>query len=177
MNAHSVSFLKDKLNTSTQKLVLLSAATGGIYMLMWLYRHHDTITEEVEQGFSSRVMIIWMAVCFGMAAFLRPLFPVQIDEYGYSYDSLAETMSVICFLLSLAAIVLYIVWAFKARMALQQYALTQYRFELKMNPVWTILFHVFYISYCINAMPDALAKHQIIHGKPEVSAADSTPQQ
>lgn len=100
---------------------------------------------------------------------LKMAFPVQIDEYGdvYGYSRGAETMYGIATLVSLVWIILTIIWAFRARAALQQYALTQFRFELKMNPVWTFLFHIFYINYCINAMPESLAKHRIIYGEPD----------
>lgn len=176
MSAQSITALKEKLNTSTWHLVLLALATHGIYPLMWLYKNQDTIMHEVGQRFSSGTLLIWMAVCSGVSVMVNLLFPVQVDQYGYAYDSTAETMAGIAVLISLAWVVLTIVWAFKARAALQQYALTRFRFELKMNPAWTILFHVFYINYCINAMPDALAKHQIIHGKPGTPVTDNTPQ-
>ncbi|HGY4225328.1 hypothetical protein NMD51_20615 [Escherichia coli] len=173
MSDSTISSLKEKLNTPTWHLVLLAAATYGIYPLMWLYKNQDTIMDEVGQRFSSGTFIVWMAVCSGVSVMLNLLFPVQVDQYGYAYDSSAQMMAGLALLISLAWIVLTIVWAFKARAALQQYALTQFRFELKMNPAWTILFHVFYINYCINAMPEALAKHQIIHGKPGVAATTS----
>lgn len=173
MSSQSITALKEKLNTPTWHLVLLAAATYGIYPLMWLYKNQDTMMNEVGQRFSSGTFIVWMAVCSGVSIMINLLFPVQVDQYGYAYDGSAQTMAGLAFLISLTWIVLTIVWAFKARAALQQYALTQFRFELKMNPAWTILFHVFYINYCINAMPEALAKHQIIHGKPEATPAVS----
>lgn len=173
MSDSTISSLKEKLNTPTWHLVLLATATYGIYHLMWLYKNQDTIMDEVGQRFSSGTFIVWMAVCSGVSVMLNLLFPVQVDQYGYAYDSSAQMMAGLAFLISLAWIVLTIVWAFKARASLQQYALTQFRFELKMNPAWTILFHVFYINYCINAMPEALAKHQIIHGKPDVATTTS----
>lgn len=173
MSSQSITALKEKLNTPTWHLVLLAAATYGIYPLMWLYKNQDTMMNEVGQRFSSGTFIVWMAVCSGVSIMINLLFPVQVDQYGYAYDGSAQTMAGLAFLISLAWIVLTIVWAFKARAALQQYALTQFRFELKMNPAWTILFHVFYINYCINAMPEALAKHQIIHGKPAATQAVS----
>ncbi|MGK16404.1 hypothetical protein D9F53_17530 [Escherichia coli] len=159
-------------------LVLLGAATYGVYPLMWLYKYQDTIMDETRQRFSSSAMIIWMAVCLGISAMLKMAFPVQIDEYGdvYGYSRGAETMYGIATLVSLVWIILTIIWAFRARAALQQYALTQFRFELKMNPVWTFLFHIFYINYCINAMPESLAKHRIIYGEPDSRPRDNSPQ-
>ncbi|WP_337262773.1 MULTISPECIES: DUF4234 domain-containing protein [unclassified Serratia (in: enterobacteria)] len=169
MSTPSVSSLKEKINTSTWHLALLTFATGGIYPLLWLYKHQDTLMQETGQRFSSRALVIWMAVCFGIAAVLRPMAQPVYDDYRY--NSSYETLAILVFLLSLAAAVLYAVWAFKARSALQHYALTQFRFELKMNLAWTLFFNIYYINYCINAMPEALAKHQIIHGKPEPTAA------
>ncbi|MDN0846240.1 DUF4234 domain-containing protein [Escherichia coli] len=178
MNDSTISSLKEKLNTSTWHLVLLGVATYGVYPLMWLYKYQDTIMDETRQRFSSSAMIIWMAVCLGISAMLKMAFPVQIDEYGdvYGYSRGAETMYGIATLVSLVWIILTIIWAFRARAALQQYALTQFRFELKMNPVWTFLFHIFYINYCINAMPESLAKHRIIYGEPDSRPRDNSPQ-
>lgn len=65
MNDSTISSLKEKLNTSTWHLVLLGAATYGVYPLMWLYKYQDTIMDETRQRFSSSAMIIWMAVCLG----------------------------------------------------------------------------------------------------------------
>ena len=175
MTASAITSLKDKLNTSTWHLVLLSIASYGIYPLMWLYKNQDAIMQETGKRFSSQSLIVWMAVCSGLSITLKLLFPLQVDEYGYSADDTAMTLYGLATLISLAWIVLMVVWAFKARAALQHYALTQFRFELKMNPVWTVLFHVFYTNYCINAMPEALAKHRIIHGQP--STGTETPQQ
>lgn len=172
MTATSITSLKNKLNTSTWHLVLLCIPTAGAYLLMWLYKHQDTIMTEVGQRFSSRAMVVWMAVCMGISLSLKVMFPLQLDDYGYSINDTATTMQGIAVLFSLAWCVLTVIWAFKARAALQQYALTQFRFDLKMNAAWTFLFHVFYINYCINAMPEAMAKHQIIHGKPQSDSGE-----
>ncbi|MGA4650101.1 hypothetical protein ACK6WK_22305 [Citrobacter portucalensis] len=84
------------------------------------------------------------------------------DPYGY--DSTGDILLAISGLLSVASGVMYVVWAFKARTALRHYALNTFRFDLKINAFYTVLFNVFYITYCINDMQQALAKHQIIHG-------------
>lgn len=177
MTTPPISALKNKLNTSTRHLVLLSIPTYGIYPMMWLYKHQDTIMQETGQRFSSRVLVIWMAVCMGLSYLLRIAFPVQLDEYGDVDDGIGTGVLGLATLLMLACSILLIVWAFKARAALQQYALTQFRFDLKMNAAWTFFFNVFYINYCINAMPEAMAKHQIIHGKPQSGSNDAQEQQ
>lgn len=176
MTEPAITSLKNRLNTSTWHLVLLSLVTNGIYSLMWLYKHQDTIMQETGQRFSSRTLIIWMAVCAGVSVLLRLTFPVQTDGYGYD-NSAADVMQGVAMLISLAWCVLTIVWAFKARAALRQYALTTFRFDLRMNAFYTVIFNVFYIMYCINDLPQALAKHQIIYGNTSSVAVEDQAQQ
>ncbi|MDM2796253.1 hypothetical protein OGY16_02825, partial [Citrobacter sp. Cpo131] len=68
-------------------------------------------------------------------------------------------------LLSVASAVMLIVWAFKAKLALQAYALNEFKFELKMNPFYTFIFSIYYIVYCINDMESELQKHNVIYRK------------
>lgn len=156
----SITTLKEKLATPTLHLALLTVATGGVWPLVWLYKHQDTLMQETGQRFSSSVLVIWMAVCFGLGAFLRPYSMPRIDEMNYIHTPVV--MIALTFILSVACGVLYIVWAFKARAALQHYALTQFQLELKMNVFYTLAFSIYYVNYCINALPDALAKQQIL---------------
>ncbi|MDK9365455.1 DUF4234 domain-containing protein [Lelliottia wanjuensis] len=156
----SITTLKEKLATPTLHLALLTVATGGVWPLIWLYKNQGTLMQETGQRFSSSVLIIWMAVCFGLGAFLRPYSMPQIDEMNYIHTPVV--MIAITGILSIALMVLYIVWAFKARAALQHYALMQFQLELKMNLFYTFAFSIYYVNYCINALPDALAKQQIL---------------
>ncbi|CAH5166976.1 TPA: DUF4234 domain-containing protein [Klebsiella pneumoniae] len=160
----SITTLKDKLATPTLHFALLSVATGGIYPLLWLWKHQDTVMQETGREFSSPLLVIWMAVCFGLAAVLRPYTTPQIDPLNYTLHTPMAVIA-ITFILTMALMVLYIVWAFKARTALQHYALTQFHFELKMNVFYTLAFSVYYINYCINALPESLAKHQLLRGQ------------
>lgn len=159
----SITALKDKLTTLTLHFVLLSVATGGVYPLLWLWKHQETIMQETGQAFSSSLLVLWTAICFGLAAFLRPYSMPRVDEMNYIHTPVV--MIALTFILTIACGVLYIVWAFKARSALQHYALTQFHFELKMNLFYTFLFNVYYINYCINALPDSLVKHQLLRGQ------------
>ncbi|WP_336220715.1 hypothetical protein [Citrobacter amalonaticus] len=171
----SITTLKEKLATPTLHLALLTVATGGVWPLIWLYKNQDTLMQETGQRFSSSVLIIWMAVCFGLGAFLRPYSMPQIDEMNYIHTPVV--MIAITGILSIALMVLYIVWAFKARAALQHYALTQFQLELKMNLFYTFAFSLYYVNYCINAMPDALAKQQILRAHLQQPVMQAAPQQ
>nr|WP_036016589.1 hypothetical protein [Budvicia aquatica] len=155
-----ISTLKNALKTNTLSFVLLSLVSGGIYTLMWLYKNQSIMTDTINNKFSQGSFIIWIAVCFGLSNQLSNIVSIGVDEYGSGYDSVV----ILVLLLSLATNVLLIVWAFKAKIALQHYVLTTFKFELKMNVFYTFMFNVFYITYCINVMPEALQKHKIIHG-------------
>jgi hypothetical protein len=72
-----------------------------------------------------------------------------------------ETMIVIGLLISLPGNVLYVVWAFKAKQALQEYCLDEFKIDLKVNLFYTVLMNVFCINYCINDLPEAQRKNQI----------------
>jgi hypothetical protein len=61
--------------------------------------------------------------------------------------------------------ILEIVWAFKAKAALQEYVLNEFKIELRMNAFYTFGLTVFYINYCINDLPEVLRKNQILRGQ------------
>lgn len=174
MTEPAIHTLSNRLNTPTGNLVLLSLVTNGIYSLMWLYKHQDTIMQETGQRFASRLLIIWMAVCVGVSTALRLFFPLQLDRYGDSVNATADMMQGLATLISFAWCVLAVIWAFRARAALCQYALTTFRFDLQLNIFYTALFNIFYIMYCINDLPQALMKHQIINGKSQPQAHQKT---
>ncbi|WP_049191998.1 hypothetical protein, partial [Serratia marcescens] len=118
------------------------------------------------------LFIIWLAVCFGLSR----QFGVMASPDLAGYDTGSDTLLVLSAILSFATGVMYIVWAFKARAALRHYALNTFRFDLRMNAFYTVAFNVFYITYCINDMPQALAKHRIIHGQAPVPPESPSPQ-
>ncbi|MBQ4789012.1 MULTISPECIES: DUF4234 domain-containing protein [Pectobacterium] len=155
-----ISDLKQRLDTKTLNFVLLTLVTCGVWPIVWLFKKQSIISEITKYPFSNELFVIWIAICFGMSRQLAAM--VSTDIYGY--DPTSDTLLALSGILSLACAVLYVVWAFKARTALRHYALMEFRFDLKMNVFYTIVFNVYYITYCINAMPDALAKHKIIYG-------------
>ncbi|KJG05884.1 hypothetical protein UA38_22280 [Photobacterium kishitanii] len=147
----NISTLKNNINTKTLNLFLLSIATMGIYPLLWLYRSNLTISDITKSKITGDTYIIWIAVCVGLGGF-----------FSRHNQSLFLVLGAI---LSISSTVLYIVWAFKAKKALQKYALNEFRFELKMNIFYTFFFNVYYINYCVNDLPEALNKQQILTGQ------------
>jgi multisubunit Na+/H+ antiporter MnhB subunit len=74
---------------------------------------------------------------------------------------------VISQLLSLASSILFIVWAFKAKSALQEYALNTHKIDFRMKVFYTLIFNVYYINYCFNDLPESKRKQDILKGNTE----------
>ena len=72
--------------------------------------------------------------------------------------------NVIALLLSIAFNVLFIVWAFKAKSALQEYASNEHQIDLNMNGFYTFLFSIYYINYCINEITEIKNKNVNLNG-------------
>lgn len=154
-----ISELKNKIGNKTLNLVLLSIATAGIYPLLWLWRNVRIINEVTGRKTADDVFLIWMAVCAGLSTIFA-----GNDDLFSALVSLA---------LTIALAVLYIVWAFAAKRALQEYALNQHGVDLRMNGFYTFLFTAYYINYCINDLPEAKRKQEILssHATPAAPAS------
>lgn len=148
---HNIAELKEKLNTKTLHLVLLTIATFGIYPLLWLTRHYETFNRITKKPTIDMNNIVWMAVCLGIGSSLS--------------GSHNETINLIVLLSFLTVSILEIVWAFKAKAALQEYVLNEFKIELRMNAFYTFGLTIFYINYCINDLPEVLRKNQILRGQ------------
>ncbi|HHQ6552127.1 TPA: hypothetical protein ACSTJZ_001995 [Serratia fonticola] len=150
----NVNALKDGINTKVLNFVLLTVATGGIYPMMWLYVNQKKLTEELKSNFVASDYPLWLAVVTG--------FGWLLVDISYAISDTETVLDHIATLLSVASAVMLIAWSFKAKTALQAYALNKFKFELKMNPFYTFIFNVYYIVHCINNMESELKKHNII---------------
>lgn len=153
----NINVLKNKIDTKVLKFVLLSFATGGIYPLMWLYLNQPKLTEEMKSDFVAKDYPLWLAVVTG--------FGWLLSDIGMAVSDNVTVFDLVAKLLMYASMVMFLVWTFKAKKALQAYALNEFRFELKMNPFYTFIFNIYYVVYCINDMESELQKHNIIYSK------------
>lgn len=143
--------LKDKINTKTLNAVLLCMATAGLYALLWLSRNNKIISDTIKIRLVDDTYIIWLAVCLGLGGLLS--------------NSATPSTALLSLVLMIASSALYIVWAFKAKKALSEYALSEFKIDLRMNGFYTFLFHIFYINYCINDLPEQQRKQNILRGQ------------
>ena len=146
----TITEIKDKTDTKTVNFVLLTIATGGIYPILWMYKNSPIIQSITKNKFSDDTFIIWLAVCVGLGGALT--------------GSGVEALDIIALLLTIAGGVLYIIWGFKAKASIQEYALHEHKIDFRMNAFYTFLFNVYYINYCINDLPEAKRKQEILSG-------------
>ncbi|MBF4258445.1 MULTISPECIES: DUF4234 domain-containing protein [Vibrio] len=146
----TITELKDVVDTKTLNLVLLTVATGGIYPILWMYKNCSILESVTKKKISDSVFIIWVAVCVGLGSALA--------------GTGDEVLEAIAGLFTIGSWVLYIVWAFRAKTALQEYALNEHKIDLRMNAFYTFLFTVYYINYCINDLPEAKRKQDVLSG-------------
>jgi len=152
----SITELKDTINTKTLNLVLLTIVTGGIYPILWMYMNCPKIELITKSKIADNTFIIWLAVCVGLG--------------GAFTNAGEESLDIIAGLLTIASWVLYIVWSFKAKAALQNYALNEHKVDLRMNGFYTFFLTLFYINYCINDLPEAKRKQEILRGDHNLAA-------
>ena len=146
----NINELKDQINTKTINLFLLAVATAGIYPILWLNSNYKIIDKATSSTTANDTYIIWIAVCAGLSG---------------AFSGLGEeVLDVISVILLIALNVLYIVWALRAKKALQEYALNTHKIDFKMNGFYTFAFNVYYINYCINDLPEVQRKHDVING-------------
>ncbi|MDL2286011.1 DUF4234 domain-containing protein [Desulfococcaceae bacterium OttesenSCG-928-F15] len=144
--------LKDTVNLKTPYFVLFSIITCGIYLILWLQRNYPVIDRITGQKTADAKYILWLAIGLGCTLVLAE----PPDNF---------ILFLIVALLQLNYWILTIFWSFKARSALQAYALVTHKIDLRMNVVWTFLFHFFYINYCINDLAEVKRKQDILFGK------------
>lgn len=144
----SFNTLKDRLATSTWKLVLLTIATAGLYPILWLAQTTQLLREETKAQIVASWYPVWL---IGVAGWVSALYSTHdSDLSGFAGG------------LSLGMAILYIVWAFKAKKALEEHAINQYRVDPKMNSLLTFFLNVFYINYCINDLPNEERKQKLL---------------
>lgn len=151
---HDAAELKDEIQSKTLHLILLTIVTSGLYPLLWLTRHHDTFNRITKKQTINMKYIVWMAIFTGICLALR--------------DARDKSAILMFFGAYIVGSILFLIWAFRAKSALQNYALNTFKIDLRMNPVYTFFFTIFYINYCINDLPEVLRRQKILTGQNQI---------
>lgn len=137
--------LKQEINLPTGKFLLLTIATAGFYAYYWLLKNTSVISNAAKTPITSEAYLFTLTGLAGWGAYVTSLEP-------------APAIAGVAFLVSLAAAVMIIVWAFRAKSALRSYAATVHGLDYQMNSFYTFIFGYFYINYCINEIPEEKAR-------------------
>lgn len=165
----TITRLKDEVNITTPVFFLLSIITGSIYQFLWFQKNYPVIDRITGRETATPTYLLWMAICFGGSTWVSFIAVELSAEYPAS--PFPAMLVMVSSLMVIAFMVLQIVWAFRAKSALQHYALVTHKMDLRMNGVCTVLFAFFYINYCINDLPEEKRKQDFLHGR--VSAEGS----
>ncbi|SBS36753.1 hypothetical protein MSP8887_03425 [Marinomonas spartinae] len=138
--------LKKDVNMKTWQLLLLTLVTVGIYNLVWIFTTTNKIQRHTGIKVVGQPFLLVMSVCFAWA--------------GVFSESSYFLVALLSLAISLSLLTLYEVWAFKVRKALQEVALVEHQQVYKMNVIYTFLFTLYYINYCINDLPKQLEKQK-----------------
>ena len=155
----NVNELKDQIGMKLWLFIVLAIFTGGIYPIMWLYRNNEILERITKTQTVTKTYLIWMAV---VASFMGSFYTGFVDLSRYRVTSDAEVVAVLFFLCFIALSVMYILWAFKAKKALEDYALNELQINMKLNAAYTFFFTIFYILYCVNDIPEQHRRFEII---------------
>ncbi len=139
--------LKNRLGLTTVPMVVAALLSGGIFAQMWLYRSNDLLAEATGTPLLSPYYLM------GGAAGLW--------VYLIGFQSHKDAVLMLALLGLVASAVVNVVWAFRARTALEAYALRELRVPLQMNSFYTFALNVYYVSYCINDLPNVVHKAQL----------------
>lgn len=147
----AISDLKDHVNLKTTTFVGLTVATAGLYPLFWIWQNSRVIGTVTRNDIVSSTFLLCMVAVAGWSAALGSASDRDVREFGA--------------LLGLPLVVLYVIWAFKAKKCIEEYALREFRVDARMNGFYTFFLNVYYINYCINDLPEAQRKQQLLAGQ------------
>lgn len=146
---------------STALLVVLSFFTLGLMGYLRVYQMNKDIQLTTKQQTSNDGYILTVGLLLGLSFLFLQLdlwaTNLSVDLLVDSRDwegaenvrYLAIFFSVVSSLLSLAATILYIIWAFKIKAILVEYA-RQHNMHLTANGFFAFIFNYFYINYKLN---------------------------
>lgn len=147
------SALQQAVGLKTLHFVLLTLVTAGIYPIMWLYKNGRIIEQVTGEKIVSNAYVLWMAFLAARVAVNTGVVPYAFSDDTATFSTVASLFMWIASYIALG--VMFIVWAFKAKRALEAYAARELGMQWQLNSAWTFILSLFYINYCINDLPAA----------------------
>jgi len=159
----TITELKDAIHTKTSNFVLLTIATAGIYPMIWLFLNTQKLEKITSKKIANNTFLILLVACI---------------EYGVCLQDIADGNEILYLIGKLVLLVgwgLQIAWAFRAKAALQEYAFTEHKTDLRMNALYTFFLTVYYINYCINDLAEVQRRQQILTGQKAAPESQQKP--
>jgi len=129
----------------TLNFLLLGVFTGGIYYFIWLTERFTIFNSFGQSEVISKKIINIAAILMGLNTMFASIGNADFIVLGT--------------ILSLVAWVILVIITFKIIKAMELYYADSFKLYLKFNKAWMVLFHLFYINYCINELKDIEIKH------------------
>jgi len=157
-----VNFLKEEINLGTWNFVLLTTLSGGIYGYIWLILNTPIIEKETESKIANSIYlksIIIFAGLYNIATITITTQNIALLQSGNHH------IISLPYFLGFIAPALLIIWSYKARSAISNYSLKKLGVNININPIWTFIFNIYYINYCINSLPRIKEKQDEVFAK------------
>lgn len=150
MEEKKISWLTDEVGMKTLNFVLLGIFSGGIYYFIWITERYH-----IFNSFGSNILSKQTINITGI------LFGINILFLSTAIPSLVLIGS----LANFAGWIMFIIMTFKIIRAMELYYAKNFNLDLKFNKIWMVLFHLFYINYCINELKEIEVKNQALQGE------------
>lgn len=157
-----INTLKSITNQGTGRFVLISMLTAGIYPVMWAWKNTDAFNSELEVKPFDSAIFIYLAIAMGLSLYME-MFSTMSDVYHYGY--IVDSKNIYDILgdgFTISVTVFWIIWSFKMKRALENYAEREFGISLHLNGLLTFLFQYFYINYCMNALEEDFARGKML---------------
>jgi hypothetical protein len=145
-----ISTLKEKIDTNTFYLCLLTIMTFGIYLYIWLYKASTAIEEVTHIRVMSKAFLIGYLICVTWVSWFVLIISSFISPFIPGLN----------LLWTVTVWMIAVFWCFRVRRALRAYTLTEHNFEPRINRVFSVLFAFYHINYCINALTRDKQKYE-----------------
>ncbi len=145
-----ISWITDEVGMKTLNFVLLGIFTGGIYYFIWITERFSIFNSLGQVDVVSKQFINITAILMGLNILLTSTGAVSLTMIG--------------FLFSMAGWIMFIVMTFQIMKSIELYYAETFKLDLKFNKAWMVIFHLFYINYCINELREIETKNEKLQG-------------
>lgn len=138
--------LKEKTAVSTAKLVGLSLASGGLYLLCHLLQNQKEYKKQLGDSVLPEGLMLATIITWGLSAYAKTIACTTFNQKWIKQSDVNTAINWVSLsgLLNLAAGISLIILAFKMKAALEE------KMQRPLNGFLTFFFNIFYINHVID---------------------------